>query len=170
MAKSKRHTQKELNSSYSNSQYGSSVENNSVPPIIVYKQPNGTYSHRPYLTRQPQGMTIGKLKSYLPFKKKDWISKFRTQEKFFRNSKNMKNLSKDLIDGISYKAYQDLEAGISVLPKKKFCDYTGFETNYTEINTGIRFYNSQIYKIFQNMSQPVKDQYLNIRKALIRLK
>ena len=106
----------------------------------------------------------------LPFKKKNWVSKIRSHEKTFRNAKNMKNLSKDLIDGISYKIYQDLEAGPSIQPKKKFCDFTGFETNYSEINTGIRFYNSQIYRIFQNMSQPVKDQYLNIRKALIRLK
>ena len=56
------------------------------------------------------------------------------------------------------------------MPHKKYCDYTGFETNYTELNTGIRYYNGEIFRLFQDMPQPVKDQYLNIRKALIRLK
>ena len=71
---------------------------------------------------------------------------------------------------ISYKIYCDLEAGPSLLPKKKYCDFTGLTSCYNELHTGIRYYNSQIYKISQNIPQPIKDQYLNIRKALIRLK
>ena len=82
----------------------------------------------------------------------------------------MKNLSKDIIDSLSYQIYNGLENGPSILPHKKYCDYTGFETNYTELNTGIRYYNGEIFRLFQDMPQPIKDQYLNIRKALIRLK
>ena len=160
-----RKTVRDQGSSCSNS--NNDISYSSVPSnivITVYKLQNGKYS------LEKSRISSVQSNNNLPLKKKNWVSKIRSHEKTFRNAKNMKNLSKDLIDGISYKIYQDLEAGPSIQPKKKFCDFTGFETNYTEINTGIRFYNSQIYRIFQNMSQPVKDQYLNIRKALIRLK
>lgn len=157
-------------SNYSNSNISNYDNSCTASPeskilITVYKIQNGKYS-----LEKSSSMINYSSTPHHPFKKKGWTSKIRSHEKSSRNAKNMKNLSKDLIDGMSYKIYQDLEAGPSVLPKKKFCDFTGFETNYTEINTGIRFYNSQIYKLFQNMSQPVKDQYLNIRKALVGLK
>ena len=107
----------------------------------------------------------------LNFKNKNFESKIRARtEKNYRNSKNMKNLGKEGKDAISYKIYCDLEAGPSLLPKKKYCDFTGLTSCYNELHTGIRYYNSQIYKISQNIPQPIKDQYLNIRKALIRLK
>ena len=107
----------------------------------------------------------------LNFKNKNFESKLRAKtEKSYRNSKNMKNLGKDGKDAISYKLYCDIEAGPSILPKKKYCDFTGLTSNYNELHTGIRYYNSQIYKMSQNIAQPIKDQYLNIRKALIRLK
>ncbi len=107
----------------------------------------------------------------LNFKNKNFESKIRAKtEKNYRNSKNMKNLGKEGKDAISYKIYCDLEAGPSILPKKKYCDFTGLTSCYNELHTGIRYYNSQIYKISQNIPQPIKDQYLNIRKALIRLK
>ncbi len=107
----------------------------------------------------------------LSFKNKNFESKIRPRtEKNYRNSKNMKNLGKEGKDAISYKIYCDIEAGPSILPKKKYCDFTGLISNYNELHTGIRYYNSQIYKMSQNIPQPIKDQYLNIRKALIRLK
>ena len=107
----------------------------------------------------------------LNFKNKNFESKLRAKtEKNYRNSKNMKNLGKEGKDAISYKIYCDIEAGPSILPKKKYCDFTGLTSNYNELHTGIRYYNSQIYKMSQNIPQPIKDQYLNIRKALIRLK
>ena len=107
----------------------------------------------------------------LSFKNKNFESKIRPRtEKNYRNSKNMKNLGKEGKDAISYKIYCNLEAGPSLLPKKKYCDFTGLTSCYNELNTGIIYYNSQIYKVSQNIPQPIKDQYLNIRKALIRLK
>ena len=107
----------------------------------------------------------------LSFKNKNFESKLRAKtEKSYRNSKNMKNLGKEGKDAISYKIYCDIEAGPSILPKKKYCDFTGLTSNYNELHTGIRYYNSQIYKMSQTIPQPIKDQYLNIRKALIRLK
>jgi len=105
------------------------------------------------------------------FKKKNFESKIRAKtEKNFRNAKNIKNLGKEGKDALSYKIYTDIEAGPSLFPKKKYCDFTGLISHYNEMHTGIRYYNSQIYKLSKSIPQPIKDQYLNIRKALIRLK
>ena len=61
----------------------------------------------------------------LNFKNKNFESKLRAKtEKNYRNSKSMKNLGKEGKDALSYKIYCDLEAGPSLLPKKKYCDFT----------------------------------------------
>ena len=65
---------------------------------------------------------------------------------------------------------QGIEAGPSYLPKIKYCDVTGFETNYQDPRSGLRYYNSDIYKLSQIMTEPIKNQYLSIRKALFIIK
>jgi len=65
---------------------------------------------------------------------------------------------------------QGIEAGPSFMPKKKYCDITGFESTYSDPKTGLRYYNSEIFKIIQNLSEPVKNQYLSLRKALFIIK
>ena len=69
-----------------------------------------------------------------------------------------------------YKIDQSIEAGPSHLPKKKYCDLTGFEGKYQDPFSGLRYYNAEIYKIIQNLSDPIKNQYLSIRKALFIIK
>ncbi len=63
-----------------------------------------------------------------------------------------------------------IEAGPSLLPKRKYCDITGFESNYLEPKSGLRYYNSDIYKVITSLSEPVKNQYLSLRKALFIIK
>jgi INO80 complex subunit C len=104
------------------------------------------------------------------FKKLNWNSKFRNKDKNARSAKNMKNLMLDSLDSLSYNMYQSIEAGPSILPKKKYCDLTGFQGNYQDPSSGLRYYNSEIYKIIQNLSDPIKNQYLSIRKALFIIK
>jgi INO80 complex subunit C len=111
-----------------------------------------------------------------PFKKANWISKFRSKDKA-RNGKSVKNIIQDSLDALSYsqrniKIIIDLgiEAGPSLLPKKKYCDLTGFETTYLDPRSGLRYYNNEIFKIIQNISDPIKNQYLSIRKALFIIK
>ena len=164
-------------SSLSNSEM-TSFQNNISTNIIVYKKSENEYSLTnpkeqiyQYHYVNPNKNEYHPINYSLSFKNKNFVSKFRSHnEKTFRNAKNMKNLSKDIIDSLSYQIYNGIENGPSLLPHKKYCDYTGFETNYTELNTGIRYYDGQIFRLFQDMPQPLKDQYLNIRKALIRLK
>ena len=157
-------------SSYSEN-YSSSKK--STFNIIIYKQSNGQFSLNQEIIPiylKPIINDHHPINYKLNFKNKKFVSKLRTHEKKFRGSKNIKNMSKDIKDSLSYKIYSDLEVGPSIYPHKKYCDITGFKTNYSEINSGIRYFNGTIFKIVQEMPQPIKDQYLNIRKALIRLK
>ncbi len=157
-------------SSYSEN-YSSSKKN--TFNIIIYKQSNGQFSLNQEIIPiylKPIINDHHPINYKLNFKNKKFVSKLRTHEKKFRGSKNIKNMSKDIKDSLSYKIYSDLEVGPSIYPHKKYCDITGFKTNYSEINSGIRYFNGTIFKIVQEMPQPIKDQYLNIRKALIRLK
>ena len=157
-------------SSYSEN-YSSSKKN--TFNIIIYKQSNGQFSLNQEIIPiylKPIINDHHPISYKLNFKNKKFVSKLRTHEKKFRGSKNIKNMSKDIKDSLSYKIYSDLEVGPSIYPHKKYCDITGFKTNYSEINSGIRYFNGTIFKIVQEMPQPIKDQYLNIRKALIRLK
>ena len=64
----------------------------------------------------------------------------------------------------------NLEAGPSVIPKKKYCDITGLESKYTDPRSGLRYYNIDIFKMIQNFSEPLKNQYLSMRKALFIIK
>lgn len=164
----------------SNGQYSlydnSTLISNNINNFSNYQNPNIIINNN-YIINEPSNKKIINYKDNHPvnyslnFKNKNFESKIRARtEKNYRNSKNMKNLGKEGKDAISYKIYCDLEAGPSLLPKKKYCDFTGLTSCYNELHTGIRYYNSQIYKISQNIPQPIKDQYLNIRKALIRLK
>jgi INO80 complex subunit C len=110
------------------------------------------------------------LQQRLKFKKPNFISKFRSKEKSSRVAKNIKNMVQDTIDSTSYNLYQSIEAGPTLLSKKKYCDITGFESNYKDPRTGLRFYNADIYKIVSTLSEPIKNQYLSMRKALFVIK
>lgn len=119
-----------------------------------------------------------KNKTHLPFKNKNFIPKFRLKEKHNRGSKNIKNMTNDINDNLSFNicnynyliSDQSLEAGPSILPKRKYCDITGFESRYIDPISGLRYYNSDIYKILQRLSEPIKNQYLAMRKALFIIK
>jgi INO80 complex subunit C len=71
---------------------------------------------------------------------------------------------------LSFNLDQSIEAGPTLLPKKKYCDITGFESNYVDPRSGLRFYNSEIFKLVQSLNDPIKNQYLSIRKALFIIK
>jgi hypothetical protein len=112
------------------------------------------------------------------FKKANWLSKFRSKDKS-RSGKNIKNVIQDSLDSLSYSQCkchgfnyldQGIEAGPTLLPKKKYCDITGFETSYLDPRSGLRYYNTEIFKLVQSLSDPIKNQYLSVRKALFIIK
>jgi INO80 complex subunit C len=115
----------------------------------------------------------------LTFKNPNFSSKFRIKDKNSRIAKNVKNMVQDTLDSVSYNLCtklfnslldQSIEAGPSLLPKRKYCDITGFESNYKDPSTGLRYYNSEIYKIVGTLTEPIKNQYLALRKALFIIK
>jgi INO80 complex subunit C len=108
-----------------------------------------------------------------------FVAKYRNKEKANRNTKSSKNLILDNLQSISLNTCillnlifidNSLEAGPSVLPKKKYCDVTGLESKYVDPRSGLRYYNSDIFKLVQNFTEPLKNQYLSLRKALFIIK
>ena len=96
---------------------------------------------------------------------------FSTKYKHIKQQgKALKNYMIDPNDLISYNLYTSLEVGPSVEGKLKFCDITGFKGNYYDKTSQLRFFNSDIYKIVSEIPEPIKNQYLSIRKALFVLK
>lgn len=70
----------------------------------------------------------------------------------------------------NFKKDNSIDAGPTVMPKNKYCDITGFESNYRDPRTGLRYFNSEIFKIVNSLAEPIKNQYLSIRKALFIIK
>jgi hypothetical protein len=97
-------------------------------------------------------------------KNKHFHSKLRGKDK----KKTFK--SDDPNDILSNNLYQSIDVGPSVLPKTKYCDITGFQCNYIDPISRIKYFNNDIYKIIQNLNEPTINQYLSIRKALYILK
>ncbi|MCQ2817906.1 MAG: hypothetical protein MJ252_11635 [archaeon] len=132
--------------------------------VIVYKLEGNKYSlikPSPVILRIPK-----QIKDKFPFKNKK-ILKEREMMKI--KGRTPKSYGKEIMDSLYEKEYQDLEAPISKLPKKKFCDLTGLETNYSQASSGVRFYDAGVSSYFQKLTQPIIEQHLNLRKALIKL-
>jgi INO80 complex subunit C len=54
-----------------------------------------------------------------------------------------------------------------MIPAKKYCDITGFETRYKDKNSGLYYYDKFVYKYIQGLTKPVIDEYLKLRKINI---
>lgn len=52
----------------------------------------------------------------------------------------------------------------------KYCDFTGFHSNYQDPKTGLRYFNSEFYPYVKTIPDSTKDELLAIRKANIVLK
>jgi len=66
--------------------------------------------------------------------------------------------------------YSNIEAPPSVFPKKKYCDITGLKAIYTDPKTGLRYYDSTVYKYIQEQPQGTIQGYLGLRNAAVNLK
>lgn len=63
-----------------------------------------------------------------------------------------------------------LDAPESQLPKKKYCDVTGYETNYRDKSTGLYFKDHAILQYLKNLSKSEKDSYIGVRNPLRLIK
>mmetsp|Transcript_21231 Transcript_21231/g.42669 ORF Transcript_21231/g.42669 Transcript_21231/m.42669 type:complete len:81 (+) Transcript_21231:146-388(+) len=65
--------------------------------------------------------------------------------------------------------YATIQVGPSVLPAKRYCDITGYEAKYKEPTTGLLYSSADYYRTVKNMPPTVKEQYLKLRGANIKL-
>lgn len=65
--------------------------------------------------------------------------------------------------------YLNIEAPPSVYPRKKYCDITGLKSIYTDPKTGLRYYDSNVYKYIQEQPQGTLQGYLGLRNAAVNL-
>lgn len=56
-----------------------------------------------------------------------------------------------------------LDAPPRVIPRKKYCDITGFATNYKDKETGMFFADKTVHQYLKTVPKTVKDQYLSLR-------
>jgi len=97
----------------------------------------------------------------LPFKARD----------YFKDKKYWKRL-KQIITGQESErsptwkpTYENIEAGPSVYPAKKYCDITGFEAPYTDPKTKIRYATAELYPVVRSLPTDVVQACLAIRMA-----
>jgi len=90
--------------------------------------------------------------------------------KYSSGGRTLKSLMVNPIDLMTYNTYINAETGPSVNPKIKYCDITGFKTNYFSKASNIRYYNQDIFRILKELPEPIINQYLTIRKAGFTLK
>ena len=67
-------------------------------------------------------------------------------------------------------SYMSIDAGISVIPKKRYCDLTGFSGTYMEKKSKMNYCFPEFYEIICDLPEGVKDEHLSLRKANVILK
>ena len=49
-------------------------------------------------------------------------------------------------------SYNFIESGFSVRPQKKYCDFTGFHSRYTDKKTGLKYFSSDFFNMIESMT------------------
>mmetsp|Transcript_35694 Transcript_35694/g.89649 ORF Transcript_35694/g.89649 Transcript_35694/m.89649 type:complete len:123 (-) Transcript_35694:160-528(-) len=70
----------------------------------------------------------------------------------------------------SVPTYVNIEAPPSLLPRKKYCDISGFEAKYCDPKTKLFFYNAEVYRFIASLGTDHVQQFLALRRADVRLK
>lgn len=56
-----------------------------------------------------------------------------------------------------------LDAPPRTLPKKRYCDITGYPTSYKDKESGLFYLDAQVYQYSKTLPKSAKDQYLSLR-------
>jgi len=68
------------------------------------------------------------------------------------------------------RADTSIEAPLSVLPPRKYCDISGFPAPYTDPRTKLRFCDATMYQVIRTLSDDEVQRYLAFRNANVVLK
>ena len=63
-----------------------------------------------------------------------------------------------------------IKASPSLFPNKKYCDFSGFEANYLDPRTKMRYCNTTVFAIIRSLPPEIVQNYLEIRNAGTALK
>ncbi|CDW76879.1 UNKNOWN [Stylonychia lemnae] len=110
-------------------------------------------------------------KSEFIFKSPEWLEKKEKQKRFTaKHTKNLKQICGIDQFGEQLGSYQSIDGGISVKKPNKYCDFTGFHTNYQDPKTSLRYYNIDFYQVVRGLPEGAKNDHLAIRKANVVLR
>jgi INO80 complex subunit C len=56
-----------------------------------------------------------------------------------------------------------MDAPVSVSPRKRYCDITGFKTNYKDAESGMYFKDSGVLQYLRTLNKAVKEYYVKMR-------
>mmetsp|Transcript_5207 Transcript_5207/g.7824 ORF Transcript_5207/g.7824 Transcript_5207/m.7824 type:complete len:135 (-) Transcript_5207:111-515(-) len=101
------------------------------------------------------------------FKSSEW----KKREKKTRAWKNLKQvLVVEATLSDSFPSYQSIQATPSLLPKKKYCDITGMQANYTDPRTGLRYSCVDVYHVISDMPSENVQRVLALRNANVSIR
>jgi hypothetical protein len=86
--------------------------------------------------------------------------------------KNLKQLTLGIENGdtLTPGSYYSIESAPSIKPSKKYCDFTGLPSKYSDHKTGVQYHDADFFKLIQILSDSAKNEYLQIRNAVTFLK
>ena len=122
------------------------------------------------LKSEPDLNDLLSIKDKLPFKNPRWVAKCKTKAKGEKIGKSFRQILGREPDSQVEGSYQSIEAGKSIRPTRKYCDFTGFRAKYTDKKTGIRYYSHVFYRDICKLPNTIRDQYLELRNAVVNIK
>ncbi|XP_038980379.1 INO80 complex subunit C [Phoenix dactylifera] len=109
----------------------------------------------------------------LPFKRVQMSDKYPKGHARGRHWKHLKQILQ-AENYPSYPAnepnYLNIETPPSMYPSKKFCDITGYEAQYIDPRTNLRYANPDVFKRIRMLPDDHVQRYLALRNAAVVLK
>lgn len=114
---------------------------------------------------------IGLSKSILKTKRRRGLYEVMSaRSKTWKSSRSLiTNEHYDMLPA-SVPTYVNIDAGPSMMPTKKYCDFTGLPAKYTDPVTKLRFVGTKAFRKARNMQEHKVEEFLSLRKAQIRIK
>lgn len=154
---------------------GNSVVKIAVPGMGRMSQEDMVEEYKKTVTElqsksEPSLNDILMTKELYPFKSRKWNEKTRAKAKGDKVGRSLKQILAREPDSRVEGSYSSIETPRSRRPAQKFCDFTGFHAKYVDKKTGLRYYSHTFYPDICRIVNTVKNQYLELRNAVVNIK
>eukprot|EP01112_Ceratiomyxa_fruticulosa_P023589 TRINITY_DN908_c0_g1_i1.p1 TRINITY_DN908_c0_g1~~TRINITY_DN908_c0_g1_i1.p1 ORF type:complete len:156 (-),score=24.24 TRINITY_DN908_c0_g1_i1:59-526(-) len=105
-----------------------------------------------------------------PFKNPNFERKYESRKKQWKQLKNIVQGENYNLLPVDVATYSNIEVAPSILPSKKYCDFTGLPAPYRDPKTNLRYSSAHFYPFIRSLSDEHVQSYLALRKANIILK